>query len=60
MEPEPRRDPATDLGQRTIDEMEKAMIENSLRLHAGNVSRVAEALGLSRSAMYRRLQRFGL
>jgi DNA-binding NtrC family response regulator len=60
MAPEPRRDPATDLGQLTIDEMEKAMIENSLRVHAGNVSRVAEALGLSRAALYRRFEKYGI
>ncbi|MGA2600754.1 MAG: helix-turn-helix domain-containing protein, partial [Bryobacteraceae bacterium] len=28
--------------------------------HGGNVSHAASALGLSRSALYRRLQRYGL
>ena len=28
--------------------------------HDGNVSKAAEALGVSRSALYRRLQRYGL
>jgi two-component system NtrC family response regulator len=60
MEPEARRDPAAALGHLTLDEMEKAMIENSLRAHAGNVSRVAEALGLSRPALYRRLEKYGI
>ena len=60
MEPEARRDPAADLGHLTLDEMEKAMIENSLRVHAGNVSRVAEALGLSRAALYRRFEKYGI
>jgi two-component system NtrC family response regulator len=40
--------------------MEKAMIENSLRVHGGNVSRVAEALGLSRAALYRRFEKYGI
>jgi two-component system, NtrC family, response regulator len=60
MEPEARRDPAADLSRLTLDEMEKAMIENSLRIHAGNVSRVAEALGLSRAALYRRFEKYGI
>jgi len=60
MEPETRRDPAAALGHLTLDEMEKAMIENSLKVHAGNVSRVAEALGLSRAALYRRFEKYGI
>jgi transcriptional regulator with PAS, ATPase and Fis domain len=59
MEPE-RRDPTAELGNLTLDEMEKAMIENSLRVHGGNVSRVAEALGLSRAALYRRFEKYGI
>ena len=44
----------------TMDEIEKAMILKSLRHHGGNVSRVAEALGLSRAALYRRLEKYGI
>jgi two-component system NtrC family response regulator len=44
----------------TIDEIEKAMIEKALRHHQGNLSRVAESLGLSRAALYRRLERYGI
>jgi two-component system response regulator HydG len=40
--------------------MEKLLIEKALEKHEGNVSHAAEALGLSRSALYRRLQRYGL
>jgi transcriptional regulator of acetoin/glycerol metabolism len=32
----------------------------ALERHEGNVSRAADALGLSRSAMYRRLQQHGI
>jgi DNA-binding NtrC family response regulator len=44
----------------TLDEVERRLIEKSLERHEGNVSRAAEQLGLSRSALYRRLQRHGL
>jgi transcriptional regulator of acetoin/glycerol metabolism len=35
----------------------EAMIEKALRHHGGNVSRAAESLGLSRAALYRRLEK---
>ncbi|MGZ8868166.1 MAG: sigma-54-dependent transcriptional regulator [Thermoanaerobaculia bacterium] len=49
-----------DAGTMTLDEIEKAMIEKCLRHYEGNVSRAAEALGLSRAALYRRLEKHGL
>ncbi len=47
-------------GSMTLDEMEKAMIVKSLRHFEGNVTRVAEALGLSRAALYRRFEKYGI
>lgn len=44
----------------TIDEMERLMIANSLKQHDHNISKVANALGLSRAALYRRLEKYGL
>ena len=44
----------------TLDEAERVLIEKALSRNEGNVSRAADDLGLSRSALYRRLQRFGL
>ena len=44
----------------TLDEMERGMIANCMRHYDGNVTRVAEALGLSRAALYRRLEKYGL
>ncbi len=41
----------------TLDEAERMLIEKALERYQGNVSKAAEALGLSRSALYRRLQR---
>ena len=49
-----------DAGSMTLDELEKAMIEKCLRHYGGNVSRVAEALGLTRASLYRRLEKYGL
>jgi DNA-binding NtrC family response regulator len=48
------------VGSVTMEELEKAMIDKSLRFHQGNLSRVAESLGMSRAALYRRLERYGL
>jgi len=44
----------------TLDEAERILIRRALDRHEGNVSRAAEALGLSRSALYRRIERHGL
>jgi DNA-binding NtrC family response regulator len=44
----------------SLEEVECFLIKKALARYDGNVSRAAEALGLSRSALYRRLQRFGL
>jgi transcriptional regulator of acetoin/glycerol metabolism len=44
----------------TLDEAEEYLIRRALERCDGNVSRAAEALGLSRSALYRRLQQYGI
>src|SRR5271155_1794871 len=44
----------------SIEEVEAFLIKKALGRHNGNVSHAANALGLSRSALYRRLQRYGL
>ena len=54
---ETERDVLPPVGRMTMDEVEKAMIEKSLRHHGGNVSKAAESLGLSRAALYRRLEK---
>lgn len=55
-----RSDALPDVGSMTIDEIERAMILKSLRHHDGNVSKVAESLGLSRAALYRRFEKYGI
>jgi DNA-binding NtrC family response regulator len=54
--------PGTRLGVdgMTLEQVERHMIEQALHQHTGNISRVAKALGLSRTALYRRLERHGL
>ncbi len=44
----------------TLEQAERALIERALARTAGNVNEAAVRLGLSRSALYRRLARFGL
>lgn len=41
----------------TLDQVERHMIEKAMEEHQGNLSRVAKALGLSRFALYRRLEK---
>jgi DNA-binding NtrC family response regulator len=50
----------TALDEMTLEQVEQTLIRKALARHDGNVSRAAEALGLSRSALYRRLQAYGL
>ena len=47
-------------GSMTLDELEAHMIRQSLAHYEGNISRVAKALGLSRGALYRRLEKHGI
>jgi transcriptional regulator of acetoin/glycerol metabolism len=44
----------------SLEDVEALLIRKALVRYEGNVSRAAEALGLSRSALYRRIQRYGL
>ena len=48
------------LEEMSLEEVEKALVTKAMRRHGGNVSRAAETLGLSRSALYRRLEKYGL
>jgi DNA-binding NtrC family response regulator len=48
------------LEEMTLEEVEEHLIRKALDRYGGNVSQAADALGLSRSALYRRLEKFGL
>ena len=49
-----------DAGTITLDELEKQMIVKCMKHYDGNISRVADALGVSRAALYRRLEKYGI
>jgi DNA-binding NtrC family response regulator len=51
---------AARLEEMSLEEVEGFLIKKALARYNGNVSQAAGALGLSRSALYRRLERFGL
>ncbi len=44
----------------TLDQAEERMIRAALERSAGNIQRAADALGLSRPALYRRLEKYGI
>jgi DNA-binding NtrC family response regulator len=48
------------LEEMSLEDVEALLIKKALARFDGNVSHAANALGLSRSALYRRLQRYGL
>ena len=47
-------------GDTSLEALERDAIRQALAKHDGNVSLAAKTLGVSRSALYRRLQRYGL
>ena len=53
-------DVAPRLEDLSLEEVDRILVQKALARFDGNVSQAANALGLSRSALYRRLQRFGL
>jgi len=55
-----RGDAAPRLEDMTLEQVERYLIERALAAQAGNVSEAARVLGLSRSALYRRLASLGI
>ncbi len=56
----PATGPTTALDHLTLEQAERQVIERAIRRASGNVNEAAKALGLSRSALYRRLQLQGI
>jgi DNA-binding NtrC family response regulator len=52
--------PARALEEMNIEEVERLLIKKTLLRFDGNARKAAESLGLSRSAFYRRLEKYGL
>lgn len=44
----------------TLDENERNFIRQALQQHQGNITQTAQALGITRTALYRRLDKYGL
>ena len=55
-----RSDVAPKLEEMTLEQVERYLIERALATQGGNVSEAARVLGLSRSALYRRLASLGI
>ena len=51
---------STKLEDLPLEDVERLLIKKALERHQGNVSQAAKALGLSRSALYRRIAAYGL
>lgn len=49
-----------EVGAMTLEEMEVQMIQRAMTFHKGKIARVAKSLGITRSALYRRLEKFGI
>ena len=48
------------VGSMSLEEIEVSMIKKALLFHQNNISKAAKSLGLSRSALYRRMEKFGI
>ena len=44
----------------TLDEIERQTILQTIEIHNSNLSQVALSLGISRAALYRRLEKYGI
>ncbi len=58
--PTPPPSAAPKLEDLPLEDVERALIQKALARYNGNVSQAAQALGLSRSALYRRIEKHGL
>ena len=59
LEPETEK-PVFSPGNLKLEEIERSLVQKAIEIHQGNISKAAESLGLTRAALYRRLEKFGL
>lgn len=45
---------------RTLAELEKNAIENAVALYRGNLTKAAQALGIGRATIYRKIRQYGI
>ncbi|HUI42008.1 MAG TPA: sigma-54 dependent transcriptional regulator [Terriglobia bacterium] len=57
---EPPAESSARVEEMSLEDVERFLIQKALERYEGNVSQAAAALGLSRGALYRRLERYGL
>ena len=55
-----QRPTTQNLEELSLESVESILIRKALQRFQGNVSQAAEALGLSRGALYRRMEKYGL
>src|SRR5262249_35986650 len=55
-----QKDVAQRLEDLSLEEVESFLVRKAIDRYGGNISQAADALGLSRSALYRRLQKYGI
>ncbi|RZS97783.1 sigma-54-dependent transcriptional regulator [Cecembia calidifontis] len=55
-----KQEETVSLDHLNIEDVEKILIRKALHKHNGHITRAAEELGLTRSSLYRRLERYGL
>ena len=56
---ETSKEPSIDASA-TLEEMERSRILQCMRKHKGNISKASEELGITRPALYRRIEKFGI
>jgi DNA-binding NtrC family response regulator len=56
----PARSTEATLNELTLEQAERLLIEKALSRSQGNVTQAAQALGMSRTTMYRRIQEIGI
>jgi transcriptional regulator of acetoin/glycerol metabolism len=55
-----QRAQAPNLEDLSLEAVEAVLVRKALQRFQGNVSQAAEALGLSRGALYRRMEKYGV
>jgi two-component system NtrC family response regulator len=49
-----------EVGSLTLEEMEIQMINRAMDFHKNRITKVARSLGITRSALYRRLEKYNI